>query len=170
MPRTCSLKGKPLALEGPQLEPGVAAPDAKLKKSLVDTVSISDTNGRVRILSVVPSLDTPVCADQTRRFNKEAANLPDVDFYTISCDLPTGMARFCGAENIDTERLHVLSDHFDNSFGRAYGTLIPDLRILCRAVFVLNRDGMIQHAEYVPEVADHPDYDAAIRCAKELCG
>ena len=170
MSRTCTLKGKSLALEGPQLKVGDAAPQATLKKSFVDTVSISETNGKVRIFSVVPSLDTPVCAQQTKRFNQEAASLPDVDFYTISCDLPTGMARFCGAEGIDMERVRVLSDHFDTSFGRGYGTLIRDLRIECRAVFVLDRDGIIQHVEYVPEVVDHPNYDAALACAKQLVG
>ena len=101
MARTCTLKGTSFVLEGPELKPGVRGPEAKLKKTLVDTVSISETNGRVRLFSVVPSLDTPVCAQQTKRFNEEAANLSDVDFFTISCDLPTGMARFCGAENID---------------------------------------------------------------------
>lgn len=170
MPRTCTLKGKSLVLEGPELKPGSAAPEAKLKKTLVDTVSISQTGGRARIFSVVPSLDTPVCAEQTKRFNNEAANLSEVDFYTISCDLPTGMARFCGAEHIDPKRIRFLSDHFDNSFGRAYGTLIRDLRIECRAVFVLDRDGIIRHAEYVSEVANHPDYDSALQCARELCG
>ena len=157
-------------MEGPELKPGVRAPEAKLKKTLVDTVSISQTNGSVRIFSVVPSLDTPVCAEQTKRFNDEAASLLEADFYTISCDLPTGIARFCGATNIDPERVRVLSDHFDTSFGRAYGTLIRDLRIECRAVFVLDRDGVIRHAEYVPEVADHPNYDSALQCARQLAG
>ncbi len=165
--RTCTLKGNPLTLEGPQLKAGDQAPNATLKKTLADTVKIADTRGKTRIFSVVPSLDTPVCALQTKRFNEEAAKLDQVDFYTISCDLPTGMARFCGAEGIDPERFHVLSDHFDCSFGRAYGTLIPDLRIECRAVFVVDRTNTIRYAEYVPEVADQPNYDAAIACAKE---
>ena len=170
MARTCTLKGTSFVLEGPELKPGVRGPEAKLKKTLVDTLSISETNGRVRLFSVVPSLDTPVCAQQTKRFNEEAANLSDVAFFTISCDLPTGMARFCGAENIDPERIRVLSDHFDTSFGLAYGTLIRDLRIESRAVFVLDRDGVIRHAEYVPEVADHPNYDSALQCARQLAG
>ena len=168
MARTCTLKGNPLTLEGPQIKVGDKAPDAKLKKTLVDAMSLSDTTGRVRILSVVPSLDTPVCAEQTKRFFKSATALPDVGFYTISCDLPTAMARFCGAESIDTERMIVLSDHMDAGFGKAYGTLIPDLRIECRAVFVLDKDDTIRYAEYVPEVADHPNYDAVIDCAKNL--
>ena len=170
MARTCTLKGKPLSLEGPELKPGDKAPDATLKKSLVESVKISATHGRTRIFSVVPSLDTPVCSQQTKRFNEEAADLTNVDFYTISCDLPTGMARFCGAEGIKPERVHMLSDHLNTSFGRAYGTLIPDLRIECRAVFVVDRAGKIRYAEYVPEVADHPNYDAILACAEEVAG
>ena len=170
MARTCTLKGKPLTLIGPELKPGDTAPDATLKKSLVDSVRIADTAGKTRIFSVVPSLDTPVCAEQTKRFNEEAASLPNVSFYTISCDLPTGMARFCGAEGIDSERIQMLSDHFDNSFGKAYGTLIADLRIESRAVFVVDSANTIRYAEYVPEVADHPNYDAVLACVKEIAG
>ncbi len=168
MSRTCTLKGKPMVLAGPQLKPGDKAPDATLKKSLVDTLRIADTHGKPRIFSVVPSLDTPVCAQQTKRFNEEAAKLKEVDFYCVSCDLPTAMARFCGAENIDQQRLVVLSDHFDASFGRAYGTLMPELRIECRAVFVLDREGTIRYAQYVPEITDHPNYEAALSCAQLL--
>ena len=170
MARTCTLKGNPLTLEGPALKPGDKAPDATLRSSFADSVRISELAAKTKIFSVVPSLDTPVCALQTKRFNEEAAKLPNVDFYTISCDLPTGMARFCGAEGIDQERVHVLSDYFDVSFGKAYGTLLPDLRIECRAAFVVDSSGTIRHAEYVPEVADHPNYDAIIACAKDVAG
>lgn len=170
MARSCTLKGNQLTLDGPELKVGDRAPDAVLRKTLVDQVKISDTKGRPRIFSVVPSLDTPVCAEQTKRFNEEAGKLPGVNFFTISCDLPTGMARFCGAENIDPERVRVLSDHFDRSFGRAYGTLIRELGIECRAVFVIDKDDIIRHVEYVPEVASHPNYDAALACARQLAG
>jgi len=170
VPRTCTLKGKSFDLEGPQLKPGDKAPDARLKKSLVESVNLRDTRGKVRIFSVVPSLDTPVCSLQTKRFNEEAAKLAGVDFYTISCDLPTAQARFCGAEKINTERLHVLSDHAETSFGRAFGTLIRDLRVECRAVFVLDSEDVLRHVEYVPEVADQPNYDAALQCARQLAG
>lgn len=170
MARTCTLKGKPLTLEGPELKPGDPAPDATLKKSLADTVRIADTAGKTRIFSVVPSLDTPVCAMQTKRFNEEAAKLANVEFYTISCDLPTGMARFCGAEGINPERLRVLSDHFNTSFGKAYGTLVPDLRVECRAVFVVDKSNKIRYAEYVPEIANHPNYDAILACARQAAG
>jgi len=166
--RTCTLKGKPLNLDGPELKVGEKAPDATLKKSLVDSIKLSETQGKTRIFSVVPSLDTPVCALQTKRFNEEAAKLPNVSFYTISCDLPTAQGRFCGAEGIDRERLIVLSDHYDGSFGKAYGTLIRDLRVECRAAFVIDITGTIRYVEYVPEVANHPNYDSIIACAKQL--
>ena len=168
MTRTCTLKGNALNLAGNALKVGDTAPDATLKKDLATAVKVSELGGNVRILSVVPSLDTPVCAEQTKRFNEEAAKLPNVDFITISCDLPPAQARFCGAENIDTDRIQVLSDHQDVNFGSTYGTLIPDLRIQSRAVFVIGSDNTIKYAEYVPEVADHPDYDAILECAKSL--
>ena len=170
MARTCTLKGKPLNLEGPELKVGSPAPDATLKKSLVDSVKLSDALGKVRIYSVVPSLDTPVCALQTKRFNEEAAKLPNASFYTISCDLPTAQGRFCGAEGIDREKLIVLSDHHETAFGKAYGTLIRELRIECRAAFVVDKAGAIRYAEYVPEVADQPNYAAVLACAKQLVG
>jgi thiol peroxidase len=168
MGRTCTLKSNPLALEGPELKVGDTAPDATLKKSLVEDVKLSQLPARARIYSVVPSLDTPVCAEQTRRFNKEVAGLPNIDFYTISCDLPVAMARFCGAEGIDGERFKTLSDHKSVSFGKTYGVLIPDLRILCRAVFVLDKSGKLQYVEYVPEVASHPNYDAVLAAARKV--
>lgn len=168
MSRTCTLKGNPLDLAGPELKVGDTAPDALLKKSLVDDFKISESAGHARIFSVVPSLDTPVCAEQTRRFNKEVANLPNVNFFTISCDLPVAMSRFCGAEGINTERMKTLSDHKETSFGQAYGVLIPKLRILSRAVFVVDAGNKLRYVEYVPEVANHPNYDAILACVKGL--
>ncbi|HEY3244408.1 MAG TPA: thiol peroxidase [Phycisphaerae bacterium] len=168
MARTTTLKGKPFDLEGPELKAGQKAPDATLKKSLVDDVRLSQSSGRNRIISVVPSLDTPVCAEQTVRFNQEASNLTTVDFYTISCDLPTAQNRFCGEKGINRERMNVLSDHRDTSFGKAYGTLVPALRIECRAVFVVDKSDTIRYAEYVPEIASHPNYDAVLKAAKSL--
>ncbi len=168
MARQTTLKGNPFDLEGPQLKAGDKAPDATLKKSLVDSAKISDGRGKVRLISVVPSLDTPICALQTKRFNEEAAKLPDVKFYTISMDLPTAQARFCGAESIDKERLTLLSDHIDGSFGKAWGTLVPKLRIESRALFVVDKDDTIKHAEYVKEIAEHPNYDAALAALKAL--
>jgi len=168
MARTVTLKGKPLNLAGPELRVGDKAPDAALKKTLVESIRISDTGGKNRIFSVVPSLDTPVCAAQTRRFNEEAGKLSNVQIYTISCDLPVAMARFCGAENISAEKIIPLSDHKDVAFGTAYGTLIPDLRILCRAVFLVDAGGTIHHVQYVPEVAEQPDYEALLSAARGL--
>lgn len=168
MARTCTLKGKPLTLAGPQLKTGDKAPDAIVKKSLVDSIKISETRGKPRIFSVVPSLDTPVCAIQTKKFNEEAGKLPGVTMFTVSADLPTAQARFCGAEGIDREKMQTLSDHVDTSFGKAWGTLIPDLRIECRAVFVVDKDDTIRYAEYVPEIADQPNYDAVLSAARKL--
>lgn len=168
MSRQCTLRGNPMPLEGPELKVGDAAPDATLKMDLVQDCKLSDGGGKARIYSVVPSLDTPVCAEQTKRFNEEAAGLPNVDFYTISTDLPPAQARFCGAEGIDADRITVLSDHKDTEFGKAYGTLIPSLRIHSRAVFVVGGDDKLKYVEYVPEVAEHPNYDAVLECARGL--
>jgi thiol peroxidase len=168
MPRTVTLKGSPLNLAGPELKAGDKAPDATLKKDLVTSIRLGETAGRARIFSVVPSLDTAVCAQQTKRFHEEAAKLPNVTFYTVSCDLPMAQKRFCGAEGIDPEKIVTLSDHKDVAFGQAYGTLIPELRILCRAVFVVDAGGTIRYAEYVPEIASHPNYDAVLACARSL--
>jgi len=168
MSRQVTLKGNPLPLEGPELKAGDKAPDVRVKKTLVEEYKISQGRGNVRLVSVVPSLDTPVCAQQTHRFNKEASSLPNVQFLTVSVDLPPAQARFCGAEGIDQNRITVLSDHLDTAFGKAYGTLIPNLRINCRAIFVLDKDDTIKHVEYVKEVAEHPDYDAALAALRSL--
>jgi len=166
--RSVTLRGNALDLEGPELHVGDPAPDATLKKDLVNDCTLSELSGKTRIYSVVPSLDTPVCAEQTKRFNQEAAKLPNVEFITISCDLPTAQARFCGAESIDAEGHTTLSDHKDADFGSKYGTLIPALRIHCRAVFVVDADDKVAYVEYVPEIADHPNYDAVLECAGGL--
>ncbi len=168
MGRTCTLKGNPLSLAGEALTVGQTAPDATLRKDLVSDYKLSEANGSVRIISVVPSLDTGVCAEQTKRFNEEAVKLPNVKFFTISTDLPMAQGRFCGAEGIDAERIVCLSDHKDIEFGNAYGTLILDLRVECRAVFVIDANNVIQYAEYVGEVTEHPDYDAILACVKGL--
>lgn len=168
MSRSVMLKGKPLSLSGPELKVGALAPDATLRKDLVTDFKLSQAGRKPRILSVVPSLDTPVCAEQTRRFNKEASSLPNVSIFTISCDLPVAMSRFCGAEGINPERIVVLSDHKDLEFGKAYGTLIPELRILCRAVFVADAQDKLRYVEYVPEIASHPNYEAILACARQL--
>ncbi len=166
--RTVALHGNPLELEGPELKVGDKAPNATLRKDLGADLSLSEFSGSARIYSVVPSVDTPVCALQTKRFNEEAAKLETVKFITISADLPVALSRFCGAESIDPAKLICLSDHKDVDFGRAYGTLLPALRIECRAVFVVDANDVLQYVEYVPEISAHPDYDAVLACAKSL--
>ncbi|HZT31408.1 MAG TPA: thiol peroxidase [Bryobacteraceae bacterium] len=155
-----TLRGNPLTLIGPELKPGDAAPDFTLVDNGLKTVTLADTGRNVRIISVVPSLDTPVCDAQTKRFNEEAAKLPNVDILTVSMDLPFAQKRWCGAFGVD--KVKMLSDHRDGSFGANYGTLIKELRIESRAIFVLDQENKIRYVEYVKEVADFPNYDAAL--------
>jgi len=166
MPRMVTLKGRPFTLEGPQLKAGDRAPGATVKKNLVESIELSEFAGKPRIYSVVPSLDTTVCAAQTKRFHEEAAKLPKLRIFTISADLPPAQARFCGVEKIDPEKIVCLSDHKDHAFGKAYGTWIPDLGIECRAVFVVDASDTIRYVEYVPEIAEHPKYDAILAAAQ----
>ena len=163
-PGATTLKGKPLTLIGPELKPGDAAPDFSLTDNSLGAVKLADTGDNVRIISVVPSLDTPVCDAQTKRFNEEAAKLPGVDILTVSMDLPFAQKRWCGAFGVD--KVKMLSDHRDGSFGSNYGTLIKDLRIESRAIFVLDPKNTIRHVEYVKEVAEHPNYDTALSAAR----
>ncbi|MEJ5251397.1 MAG: thiol peroxidase [Chthonomonadetes bacterium] len=166
-PGAVTFKGQPLTLVGPELKPGDKAPDFTIIDQSLNPVSLKDYAGKIVLLSVVPSLDTGICSAQTKRFNEEAAKLPeDVAILTVSMDLPFAQARFCGAENID--RVKVLSDHRDASFAQAYGTLVKELRLESRAIFVIDRDGTIRYVEYVPEIASHPNYDAALQAVKSL--
>src|SRR5579863_2230459 len=163
-PGATTMKGNPLTLIGPELKSGDKAPDFKLVDNGLKNVTLADTGHNVRIISVVPSLDTPVCDAQTKRFNEEAAKLSGVDIITVSMDLPFAQKRWCGAFGVD--KVKMLSDHKDGSFGSNYGTLIKELRIESRAIFVLDSKNQIRHAEYVKEVADHPDYEAALSAAR----
>jgi len=158
------MRGNPLTLIGPELRPGVTAPDFKLVDTALKNVTLADTGNNVRIISVVPSLDTPVCDAQTKRFNEEAAKLPGVDIITVSMDLPFAQKRWCGQFGVDNVKM--LSDHRDGSFGANYGTLIKELRIESRAIFVLDRNNTLRHVEYVKEVADFPNYDAALSAVR----
>jgi thiol peroxidase len=160
------MRGKPLTLLGPELKAGSKAPDFEVVGDGLQNTTLEGTGHNVRIFSVVPSLDTPVCDAQTKRFNEEAAKLPGVDIYTVSMDLPFAQKRWCGAYGVD--KVKMLSDHRGGSFGEHYGTLIKELRIESRAIFVLDKDNTIKHVEYVKEVADHPNYDAALAAAREL--
>ena len=163
-PGATTLNGNPKTLIGPELKPGDAAPDFTVTDGALSPVSLKDTGSNVRIISVVPSLDTPVCDAQTKRFNEEAAKLPGVDILTVSMDLPFAQKRWCGAFGVD--KVKMLSDHKDGSFGSNYGTLIKELRIESRAIFVVDKHNTIKHAEYVKEVADHPNYETALAAAR----
>jgi thiol peroxidase len=160
------MRGRPLTLIGPELKAGDKAPDFDAVNDALQPINLQGTSGTVRIFSVVPSLDTPVCDAQTKRFNEEAAKLPGVQFYTVSMDLPFAQKRWCGAYGVD--KVKMVSDHKSGSFGENYGTLIKDLRIESRAIFVVDKDNTIKHVEYVKEVADHPNYDAALEAARSL--
>jgi thiol peroxidase len=164
-----TMRGNPLTLLGPKLQAGDDAPDFTALNTSLQEVSLADTSGKARIFSVIPSLDTPVCDAQTKRFNEEAAALGDgVAIYTISADLPFAANRWCGAAGVD--QVQCLSDHRDMSFGDAYGTHVKELRLDARALFVVDAQGKIVHAEYVGEIAEHPDYDAALEAARKASG
>lgn len=161
-----TFKGNPVTLLGPELKPGMTAPDFSALANDLSSVTLGDSNGFVRIFSVVPSLDTGVCDAQTRRFNEEAVNLGDrVKVITVSVDLPFAQQRWCGAAGID--RVQTVSDHRDLSFGTAYGVAIKELRLLARAVFVVDASDKVVHVEYVSEATQHPDYEAAVEAAKK---
>lgn len=163
-----TLRGNPLTVVGPELKAGDLAPDFQTVDDSLKPIDLKATGDSVRIFSVVPSLDTPVCDAQTKRFNEEAGKLPNVKIYTVSMDLPFAQKRWCGAFGVD--HVKMLSDHKSGSFGEHYGTLIKELRILSRAIFVVDKDNRIRHAEYVKEVADHPNYESALSVAKTLAG
>ena len=157
-----------MTLIGPELRAGDAAPDFDVVNDSLQRVTLETTGNKVRVFSVVPSLDTPVCDAQTKRFNEEAARLGGIDIYTVSMDLPFAQKRWCGAFGIDNVKM--LSDHRNGSFGEHYGTLIKELRIESRAIFVVDGENKLRHVEYVKEVADHPDYEAALAAARSIAG
>jgi thioredoxin-dependent peroxiredoxin len=159
-----TLQGKPLTVVGPELKAGDTAPDFEAVDLGMQPVTLAKTGNKVRIFSVVPSLDTPVCDAQTKRFEDEAAKLEGVDIYTVSMDLPFAQKRWCSAFGVD--HIKMLSDHKNASFGENYGTLIKDLRIESRAIFVVDKNNKIKHAEYVKEVADFPNYETALSAAR----
>jgi thiol peroxidase len=168
-PGAVTFKGNPLTLAGEAVKVGQAAPactlhffDGGLKKT-----TPADLKGKPTIISVVPSLDTPVCQTQTKKFNEQLATFGDkINAVTVSLDLPFAMNRFCGAEGI--KNLKSLSDYWDRSFGQNWGMLIEELKILARGTFVLDADGKVTYAEQVKEVASEPNYDAAVSALKAL--
>ncbi len=162
-----TLKGNPITLSGNEIQVGQSAPDANLTANDLSVVTIASFKGKKVVLSVVPSLDTPTCDLQTKRFNKEASNLGDnVVILTISMDLPFAQKRWCGATGSD--KVKTLSDHREASFGQAYGLLIQNLRLLARAVFVIDTNGTIVYKQIVPEVSQEPNYDEVIQALKKI--
>lgn len=162
-------QGNPVTLIGPEIKAGDRAPAfVVLDKDLKET-RLGDFAGKIKVLSVTPSLDTPVCDMQARRFNKEAADLPGtVVVLNISMDLPFAIGRFCATAGID--RVKAFSDHRDASFGKAYGVLIKELRLLARSIFVIDGADKVSYVEIVPEITHHPDYDKALEAVRKLAG
>jgi thiol peroxidase len=161
-----TFKGNPLTLIGPQIAPGAKAPAFQLTGQDLSAVTLATFAGKPLLISAVPSLDTGICDAQTKRFNEEAAKLPDVRILTVSMDLPFAQKRWCGAAGV--ANITVASDHREASFGRAYGTLIKELRLLARSIFVVDAGGTVRYAEYVPEMASHPNYEAALAATRQV--
>jgi thiol peroxidase len=161
------LKGNPVELCGKALAVGAKAPDFSLQNTALQEITLSSSQGKTRIIATIPSLDTPVCHAETKKFNEQAAQLPNTEILVVSMDLPFGQKRWCGAEGVD--KVTALSAHRCSKFGEDYGVLIkggPLDRCLCRAVFVVDAQGTVKYAEYCSEIAEHPNYDAALAAAK----
>ncbi|MFO7956424.1 MAG: thiol peroxidase [Candidatus Brocadiia bacterium] len=166
---TVTLEGNPVTLSGTQPQVGDEAPGFTVVDAEWNEVHLSDYAGKVILISAVPSVDTSVCSLQTQRFNEEAGDLPDnVVVLTISQDLPFALGRFCGAEGVD--RIPVLSDHVYAEFGDCYGILIEGMRLLARSIWLVDEQSNIAYKELVPEITDHPDYEAALEAAREVAG
>ena len=162
-----TFKGNPFTLLGPEIKAGDAAPDFRVVDGTLAPVTLASSAGKIRIISAVPSLDTPVCDAETRRFNQEAAALPDqIVLLTVSLDLPFAQKRWCGAAGID--RVTTLSDYQERSFAAAYGLLIKELKLLARAIFIVDAANVVRYIQVVPEVTSEPDYAAVIAAAKAL--
>lgn len=158
-------KGNPLTLVGLELKAGDKSPDFTVLDGELKEVRLNNFEGKVKVISVTPSLDTPVCDMQARRFNEEAAKLPeDVVVINISMDLPFAISRFCTTAGVD--KVKAYSDHRDASFGNAYGVLIKELRLLARSIFVINKDNIIKYVEIVPEITEQPKYDRVLEIVK----
>jgi len=162
-----TFKGNPMTLVGPELKVGDAAPDFNVVDNSLAPVNLASYGGKIKVISAVPSLDTPVCDTETRRFNQEAAGLPgEVALLTVSVDLPFAQKRWCGAAGID--RVVTLSDYRDRSFGLAYGVFIDELKLLARSIFVVDGGNVIRYIQHVPEVTQEPDYDAVLAAVRQL--
>ncbi|MGD0231382.1 MAG: thiol peroxidase [Syntrophorhabdales bacterium] len=161
-----TFKGNPLTLVGGEVKVGDRAPGFTVLDKDLTQVGLADFSGKVKIISVTPSLDTPVCSLQATTFNKKAQSLsPDTVIVNISMDLPFAIARFCSSQGID--RVRTLSDHRDASFGNAYGVLVRELRLLARSIFVIDKADVIRYVEIVPEMTNEPDYERALAEAEK---
>ena len=164
-----TFKGNPLTLTGNEMRVGDKAPDFTVLNGELKETGLKDFAGKVKVISVTPSLDTPVCDLQARMFNSEAAKLPvDVAVLNISMDLPFAISRFCASAGID--KVKALSDHRDASFGNGYGVLIRELRLLARSIFIIDKDDVIRYFEIVPELSNEPDYESALEELKKITG
>ena len=162
-----TIHGNPLTLVGDEVKVGDPAPEVELLDNDLKPVKLSSYRGKVLVIASVPSLDTPVCDLETRRFNDEAANLgPDIEILTISMDLPFAQKRWCGAAGV--KRLRTLSDHREAAFGQAYGVLIKELRLLARAVFIIDREGTVQYEQLVKEVTSEPNYEEVLQALGKM--
>ncbi len=165
--KNINFKGKPLTILGNEVKEGQTAPAFTLVGKDMGDLTLDNFKGKVVVLSVVPSLDTPTCSIQTKRFNKESANLSkDAVILTVSMDLPFAQSRWCGAEEV--ENVVTASDYKYRTFGEAYGTYIKEMGLLTRSVFVVGKDSKIKHVEYVTSISDEPDYAAVLQKVKEI--
>lgn len=159
-----TFKQDPVTLIGTEIKVGDTAPNFNVLSNNLESVTLDDYKGKVKLISAVPSIDTGVCSEETIRFNKEADTIPNAHVLTISMDLPFAQTRWCAANNV--KNLDTLSDHKDADFGKNYGVLIEELRLLTRAIFVVDSENKVTYVEYVDEVTNHPNYDKALEAAK----
>jgi len=159
-----TFKHNPVTLEGKEIKVGDKAPNFSVLANDMSEVTLNSSKGKVRLFSVIPSIDTGVCDSQTRKFNEEVSKLENVEVITVSVDLPFAQRRWCAASGLDN--VITVSDHRDLSFGKAYGVVMKELRLLARAIFVVDASDTVTYVEYISEGSNHPNYDAAIEAVK----
>ena len=169
MATTITFKGDPVELSGTPPQVGDQAPAFELVNTKMESVKLSDSDGKIRVISIIPSIDTGVCEAQTRRFNKALEEMPDnVVGLTISEDTPFAQARWCGAEGVT--KMEMLSDYKGHNFGQDYGLYMPSMGLLARSVYIIDGDGKVAYFQLVPEMSEEPNYDEVLDKAKELAG
>jgi len=162
-----NFRNRAIRLAGPEIKVGDNAPAFTVLAQDFTEVGLDVIKGKPAVLASVPSLDTSVCDAETKRFNDEAAKFGEkVNFVTVSCDLPFAQKRWCGMANVD--KVKIYADHRDHSFGQAFGVYVKEVGFLWRAVFVLDKDGVVRYAEYVPEMGQHPNYDKILEAVNQL--